>query len=281
MVALISGVRGRATRVTETDPPSGGQQSGDGDAESGEQETRVAEQETGRDILWVRFLETLDGVVYGVVGLAFLAAALFSLLIGLYTAGDQVWRQMFAPTGFSLETLTTKGQGAQDVIALVSDLLLTLIIMEVLGTVIHHLRERETTLRPFLFIGIISATRGILAVGARLSISSSQPLSQDEFIRDMVELGVNAVVIIALGVAMKLIGSLLDDSTTSRRKSQPAAGGSGSAIAAPSRARRGVRDGAASRNPQTLALQAALATMVLVVLVALTLVAVLIATGHP
>ncbi|MGO8948743.1 MAG: phosphate-starvation-inducible PsiE family protein [Ktedonobacterales bacterium] len=92
--------------------------------------------------------------------------------------------------GFSLQAIFTNEAGAQDVIALVSDLLLTLIIMEVLGTVVHHLRDGETTLRPFLFIGIISATRGILAVGARLSVSST--LTSDEFIRDMVELGVNA-----------------------------------------------------------------------------------------
>jgi hypothetical protein len=68
--------------------------------------------------------------------------------------------------------------------------------------VVHYLRERETTLKPFLFIGIISATRGILAVGAWLSIGS---IPHDEFVRAMVELGGNCAVIIALGVTMRLI----------------------------------------------------------------------------
>ena len=83
--------------------------------------------------------------------------------------------------------------------------------MEVFGTVVYYLRERETTLKPFLFIGIISATRGILAVGARLSIGS---ISQDEFTRSMIELSVNGAVIIALGVTMKLIGNFLDQGAT-------------------------------------------------------------------
>jgi uncharacterized membrane protein (DUF373 family) len=96
----------------------------------------------------------------------------------------------------------------------VSDLLLTLIIMEVLGTVVHYLRTRATSLKPFLFIGIISATRGVLAVGARLSVADFQQLasgSGTEFRYSMIELGVNAGVIIALGLALRLIGRFLED----------------------------------------------------------------------
>ncbi|HEX9058535.1 MAG TPA: phosphate-starvation-inducible PsiE family protein [Ktedonobacterales bacterium] len=150
-------------------------------------------------------LEGTDVIVYVLVGICFFLAALFSLAYGLTTFTSDVLDLRGFPPAF-------KGFTATSIIALVSDLLLTLIIMEVLGTVVHHLREKETTLRPFLFIGIISATRGILAVGARLSVSSN--LSDSEFIHAMVELGVNAAVIIALGVAMKLIGTLLDDSAT-------------------------------------------------------------------
>jgi uncharacterized membrane protein (DUF373 family) len=220
--------------------------------------------------VWAHLLERADALVYGVVGLAFLAGAVFSLAIGLYAAGDQVLTQMFAPTGFSLNGLAANGLGAQDVIALVSDLLLTLIIMEVLGTVIHHLRERETTLRPFLFIGIISATRGILAVGARITVS--QTLTQDEFLRDMVELGVNAVVIIALGVAMKLIGTFLDEGATARRRQRP--------LAVTEVATSPRRSSVAPRTSQAFVLPAILATMVLIVLVALTLIGILVASGR-
>ncbi|MEO7076023.1 MAG: phosphate-starvation-inducible PsiE family protein, partial [Ktedonobacterales bacterium] len=100
---------------------------------------------------------------------------------------------------------------AEAIITFVSDLLLTLIIMEVLGTVVNYLETHATSLKPFLFIGIISATRGILAVGARLSVSTFEQLNPAEFRDSMIELGINAAVIIALGVTLKLIGNFLDE----------------------------------------------------------------------
>jgi hypothetical protein len=78
--------------------------------------------------------------------------------------------------------------------------------MEVLGTVTHYLKERATSLRPFLFIGIISATRGILSIGAKLSVGTA-----DNFTNEMIELGVNAAVILALGITIKLLGKDVDD----------------------------------------------------------------------
>jgi len=97
---------------------------------------------------------------------------------------------------------------AKAIIQLVSDLLLVLIIMEVLGTVIHYLKAHATSLRPFLFIGIVSATRGILSIGARLSVGEVKP---GEFSNAMIELGVSAAVILALGITLKLLGRLVED----------------------------------------------------------------------
>jgi uncharacterized membrane protein (DUF373 family) len=218
--------------------------SSDGSSSDGEEDAASlsSEREQGRDNRWIAFLEWFDAVVYWCVGVVFLLAALLSLAYGLYAVGDQAITQMFTPAGFSPQALVKDGVGAQDVIALVSDLLLTLIIMEVLGTVVHHLQERETTLRPFLFIGIISATRGILAVGARLSVSSTGSLSREEFIRDMVELAVNALVIIALGITMKLIGKFLEDSALPRRRAR----------AGKSRQRKGGQGGSIAATPQAL-----------------------------
>lgn len=82
--------------------------------------------------------------------------------------------------------------------------------MEVLSTVIHYLREHATSLRPFLFIGIVSATRGILSIGARLSVGGERVAPQ-EFTTAMIELGVNAAVILALGITLRLLGKLLSD----------------------------------------------------------------------
>jgi hypothetical protein len=173
---------------------------------------RAREQHEGA-ATWA--LELVDSTVYILVGVCFCVAALYSLGYSAYSFATQLIGRLQTGRGNWADQLFGSGQAGQDIITLVSDLLLTLIIMEVLGTVVHHLRDKETTLKPFLFIGIISATRGILAVGARLSVSTDAHIT-DDFIRNMIELGVNAVVIIALGAAMKLIGPLLEEGATTR-----------------------------------------------------------------
>jgi uncharacterized membrane protein (DUF373 family) len=142
----------------------------------------------------------------------FLVAAVLSLVYGILSFVFGTVRA----SGRSPGALLLQGTGVQNIIALVSDLLLTLIIMEVMGTVVSYLRHKAATLKPFLFIGIISATRGILAVGARLSINAAGPIPQAAFRQDVIELGVDAGVIIALGITLKLIGSFLDDSAAPR-----------------------------------------------------------------
>lgn len=180
------------------------------------------EAEQGRkETLATKFLDFSDSAIYLVVGVCFLLAAIFSLVYGLLGFAQSI----DSIKNFPADLVGEKGIGAQIIITLVSDLLLTLIIMEVLGTVVHHLRDNETTLKPFLFIGIISATRGILAVGARLSVSANITANTTEFTLDMIELGVNAAVIIALGVAMKLIGPLLEDGANTRGRPKNQAAG--------------------------------------------------------
>ncbi|PWT70224.1 MAG: hypothetical protein C5B60_12460 [Chloroflexi bacterium] len=225
---------------------------------------------------WVGILEWFDEKVYILVGIAFLVAALLSLVYGALALGNSLLTSMFLPAGFSLQALfnINKG-GAQDIIALVSDLLLTLIIMEVLGTVVHHLRDGETTLRPFLFIGIISATRGILAVGARLSVSS--PLNDTEFNQDMIELGVNAIVIIALGITMNLIGKYLEIGAIPRHEH-------GLIVGRRSRSGKSVASQATSAGASTtissVATRALFVLMVLIILIALALIALLVSLGR-
>ncbi|HZC06668.1 MAG TPA: phosphate-starvation-inducible PsiE family protein [Ktedonobacterales bacterium] len=164
---------------------------------------------------FTRFLESTDSLVYALVGASFLIAALFSLC---YSIVKFVFTLIDTPTSNLSDVFTGVNTGPA-LINFVSDLLLTLIIMEVLGTVVHYLRTRATSLKPFLFIGIISATRGVLAVGARLSVADFQQLSTTnatEFRYSMIELAVNAGVIIALGLALRLIGRFLDDEPSQR-----------------------------------------------------------------
>jgi uncharacterized membrane protein (DUF373 family) len=129
-----------------------------------------------------------DTVVYVLVGLVFLLGALAMLGYTVYTFIAHV------NEGFP-----------QAIITLVNDLLLVMIIMEVLRTVLSYIEERGASLRPFLFIGAISATRRILAIGAETSISGDKGVTHDEFTRRLIDLGVNAGVILAIAVALFLL----------------------------------------------------------------------------
>ena len=152
-------------------------------------------------------LDRGDSIIYAIVGICFFVGALFAL-------GYSFWD--FGSTMFNISTianqasppLTPQAVVASAIIKLVSDLLLVLIIMEVLSTVIHYLKEHATSLRPFLFIGIVSATRGILSIGARLSVQS---VKGPDFTDAMIELGVNAAVILALGITLKLLGKFFEN----------------------------------------------------------------------
>jgi hypothetical protein len=68
------------------------------------------------------------------VGAVFWIAALLSLAYSLTAFVVQVFNQAGGAGGFTTQNLIDQGLGAQDIITLVSDLLLTLIIMEVFGT---------------------------------------------------------------------------------------------------------------------------------------------------
>ncbi len=145
-------------------------------------------------------LDRGDSFIYAIVGACFFVGALFAL-------GYSFWD--FSVGMAPVITLSAQPPSvAKAIIQFVSDLLLVLIIMEVLGTVIHYLRAHATSLRPFLFIGIVSATRGILSIGARLSVGEVKP---GDFSNAMIELGVNAAVILALGVTLKLLGKLVEE----------------------------------------------------------------------
>ncbi len=118
--------------------------------------------------LSVRILDRIDAFFYMLVGIAFLGAAGLTLIYSVINlvAGVVASVQQPTSTAFSLPI-------AQNVLSFISDLLLVLIILEVLGTIRSYLDKRSNSVQPFLFIGIISATRSILSAGAQLSITLS------------------------------------------------------------------------------------------------------------
>jgi uncharacterized membrane protein (DUF373 family) len=147
-------------------------------------------------------LDHSDLIIYGVVGIGFLVGALVALGYSFWDLGIVIITRET-----SLETATSFL--ALGLIKFISDLLLVLIIMEILSTVIHYLKEHTISLRPFLFIGIVSATRSVLSIGARLAVLN---MDMATFVRSMIELGVNAAVILALGITIKLLGNLVKES---------------------------------------------------------------------
>ena len=136
----------------------------------------------------IPLLEGADALVYALVALVFLVAAFGMLGFSVVSFPENLNNQ-----GFPLAIIT-----------LVNDLLLVMIITEVLRTVLSYLAEKGTSLRPFLFIAAISATRRILAIGARMSLQQ-ESLQQDQFQQAMIDLGVNAAVILAIAVALYLL----------------------------------------------------------------------------
>jgi uncharacterized membrane protein (DUF373 family) len=133
-------------------------------------------------------LEAADAIVYAMVGVVFLLAALGMLGYRLVAFPANL-----RDTGFALAIVT-----------LVNDLLLVMIIMELLRTVLSYLQERATSLQPFLFIAAISATRRILAIGAQMSVSGDT-LSPNKFREAMIDLGANAGAILAIAFALYLL----------------------------------------------------------------------------
>jgi len=154
----------------------------------------------------LQVLDGLDLMIYVVVGTAFVIAAVVALAYSLVNLANNVSH---------LDLLSSKF--ATQVLGFVSDLLLVLIIMEVLGTIRSYLEHGDTSVKPFIFIGIISATRGILSIGARLSIAGAT-IGADDFRNSMIELGINAAIIILLGSTLRIMGSVADVSDETKRQ---------------------------------------------------------------
>jgi uncharacterized membrane protein (DUF373 family) len=85
----------------------------------------------------------------------------------------------------------------------INDLLFVVIVMELLRTIVSHLETPDFQVKSFLIVGIISAVRHILGVGARLTLAPET--STTAFHRAQIELGVSAAVVLALAVSFMLI----------------------------------------------------------------------------
>ena len=101
---------------------------------------------------------------------------------------------------------------SERVTAAVNDVLFVIIVLELLRTVVAHFETDELQLQPFLIIGIISAVRHILTIGARLTLVGES--SGSAFEHSQVELGVEAGVVLALTVALLLLRARAGEKTS-------------------------------------------------------------------
>lgn len=165
-----------------------------------------------------RFTEPLiantDRALYVMVALLLvLAATLFVIYSTFHFLGD-------APDDLGLA-----------VIELINDLLLVLIMLEVLGTVRSYLATGSTSLRVFLYVGIISAIRHILAIGAQTTLG--ERIDREAFRNLMIDLGVNAGVVLVLALALYLISLAQAQRIESSQTAMAQAAGPQPAPAAP------------------------------------------------
>lgn len=84
----------------------------------------------------------------------------------------------------------------------VNDVLFIVIILEILRTVISRFTDGVYQLDKFLIIGVIAAVRHILTVGASLTLESGK--SDTAFQRSIYEMGLNALIVVALVFAIFL-----------------------------------------------------------------------------
>ena len=130
-----------------------------------------------------RFLGTAENLVYAVVGILLMVAAVLTLVAVGY--------ELFS----SLEDGTLDA-----VTAALDGLLLVYILVELLGAVRATIRERKLVAEPFLMVGIIASIKEIVVASLKAS-----DLKGDEFTDTMTEIGVLAVVILLLGLTSFLV----------------------------------------------------------------------------
>ncbi len=131
------------------------------------------------------FLEGAILLVYITVGVLLLALAIVALGYALYTIPKNL-----------------RDGVPHTISALVSELLLVLILVEVLRTILTYISTRTASIRPFLVVAAISSVRRILSVGAELSVAENLP--REEFNRAMIELVAESGVILVVAIALFL-----------------------------------------------------------------------------
>jgi hypothetical protein len=142
----------------------------------------------------IALLETLDGWGYITAGVSFLVLGMVVFVHAWFTFATKVGAGVLSA-----------------VLALIHDLLLVIIVLELSRTLFNFLKTRIITLEPFLYICIIASTRRILTIGAQ--IAYTEEVTDPVFQRYLLDLGANVLVIVALVVAVYMARRSLQTTT--------------------------------------------------------------------
>lgn len=142
------------------------------------------DKEVETSIIPVKYVDLVEDVFHAVLAVALFAIGVFAFF---YTIKRLIETAPFFPNGMI--------QG-------VNDILFIVIILEILRTVISRFTDGVYQLDKFLIIGVIAAVRHILTVGASVTLESGK--SDTAFERAMYEMGLNALIVVALVFAIFL-----------------------------------------------------------------------------
>jgi uncharacterized membrane protein (DUF373 family) len=135
-------------------------------------------------ILPLKYVDLVEDVFHAILAIALLAIGVGAFFFSIKRLFETA---PFFPNGMI--------QG-------VNDILFIVIILEILRTVISRFTDGVYQLDKFLIIGVIAAVRHILTVGASLTLESGK--SNEAFDRAIFEMGLNALIVVALVFAIFL-----------------------------------------------------------------------------
>ena len=135
--------------------------------------------------LQTRLMERLEKYGYITAGVSFLLLGMVVFVYGWF------------------DFLTTfRANLPRAVLALMNELLLVVILLELFRTIINFLKSRTISLEPFLHVGIIASVRRLLTIGAEMTLQVE--ISPDRFQQYLLDALVNVGVILVLVFALYL-----------------------------------------------------------------------------
>jgi uncharacterized membrane protein (DUF373 family) len=141
-------------------------------------------QDGEKSIIPAKYVDVVEDLFHALLAISLLGIGIVAFF---YSGKRLIETQPFFPNGMI--------QG-------VNDILFIVIILEILRTVISRFTDGVYQLDKFLIIGVIAAVRHILTVGASLTLESGK--SDTAFERSIYEMGLNALIVVALVFAIFL-----------------------------------------------------------------------------